>query len=371
MKIAVFGGYAPSLFRFRGPMMRAMVEAGHDVTGLAPGEEPALIAKLADMGVGYRPVPLGRTNLNPLEDFNSLRAITAVLREIRPDLLLSYTIKPVIYGSLAAARVGVPHRHAMITGLGSTLQGKGFKMGCMAALAKWLYRRGLARNEGVFFQNPDDRAFFEQHHLLPSGCRITMINGSGVDLDFFNDTPLPEGPLTFIMVARMTRDKGIAEYVEAARLLRARYPEIRFELLGPFDSNPTAISRNEVLAWEREGVVQYLGTTTDVRPFLAKAHVLVLPSYGEGTPRSVLEAMAMGRAVVTTLAPGCKETVIAGQTGFLVPTKDSVGLAEAMGRFRADRSLEVKMGKAARTYAEDKYDVHKVNSVILKALALF
>jgi len=370
MKVAVFGGYAPSLSHFRGPMMRAMVEAGHEVIGLAPGEDPVVIAKLAEIGVSYRSIPLGRTGLNPLEDLRTIRAITATLKEIRPDLLLSYTIKPVIYGSLAAARVGVPHRHAMITGLGSTLMGEGFKMSCMAALTKLLYRFGIAKNEGVFFQNPDDCAFFERNRLLAPGCRITLINGSGVDLEQFPCLPQPSGPLTFLMVARVTREKGVTEFVEAARLLKARHPDVRCQLLGPMDSNPSAISHNQVDAWEREGVVQYLGTTKDVRPYLAEAHVIVLPSYGEGTPRSVLEGMSSGRATVTTKVSGCKETVIEGQTGYLVPSKDPAALAEAMGRFKEDPTLAPIMGSAARAFAEDKYDVNKVNRVILQALGL-
>jgi glycosyltransferase involved in cell wall biosynthesis len=258
----------------------------------------------------------------------------------------------------------------MITGLGSALIGEGFKMTCLAMVAKWLYRRALAGNEGVFFQNPDDRAFFEQNHLLAPGCRITMINGSGVDLERFTYAAPPSGDLTFLMMARLTRDKGLVEFVEAARLLKARHPEVRCRLLGPLDSNPTAISQQQVSAWEREGIVEYLGSTDDVRPALAQAQVFVLPSYGEGTPRSVLEAMATGRAVVTTLAPGCKETVLEGQTGFLVPPRDPVALANAMGRFIEEPSLIPKMGIAARALAEDKYDVNKVNAVILKALGL-
>ncbi len=370
MKVAVFGGYAPSLSWFRGPMMRAMVEAGHEVIGLAPGEDPIVIEELAAIGVGYRAIPLGRTGLNPMEDLRTLRAIKTTLKEVRPDLLLSYTIKPAIYGSFAAAKVGIPHRHAMITGLGSSLIGEGFKMRCMAIVAKWLYRYGLARNEGVFFQNPDDHAFFVQNGLLSPQCRVTLINGSGVDLEHFSYAPQQTGPLTFLLVARLTRDKGVMEFVEAARILKKRHPDLRCQLLGPFDSNPSAIQPSQVTAWEQEGIIQYLGMSKDVRPLLAKAHVVVLPSYGEGTPRSVLEAMATGRAVVTTLAPGCRETVLEGKTGYLVAPKSSIALAEAMERFLSDPTLAADMGTAARIYAEDKYDVNKVNLVIMKALGL-
>ncbi|WLT30181.1 glycosyltransferase family 4 protein [Geothrix sp. PMB-07] len=368
--MAVFGSYAPSLWLFRAPMMRAMVAAGHEVIGLAPDGDQVLIDHLASIGVAYRHVPLGRTGLNPLEDLRSILAIRAALKELKPDVLLSYTIKPVIYGSYAASLVGVPHCHAMVTGLGSSLMGEGFKRKCMAFLSKWLYRKGLARVEGVFFQNPDNQAFFEANRLLPATCRITQINGSGVDLAQFPLTPQPAVPLTFLLVGRMTREKGIVEFVEAARRIKAKHPATRFHLLGGYDTNPSAISEAQIQAWVNEGVVQYLGTVKDVRPMLAEAQVMVLPSYGEGTPRSVLEAMAMGRAAVTTLAPGCKETVIDGQTGFLVPPKNIEALTEAMERFIADPGLATRMGIAARAYAEDKYDVDKVNAVIMKAMGL-
>ncbi len=379
MKIAVFGGFAPSLVRFRGAMLQAMVTEGHQVTALAPevdpvlslGEEPGAVqAELAAMGVAFRAVPLGRTGLNPVADLRCLRALAALFRELRPDVLLSYTIKPVIYGTLAAAWAGVPHRYAMITGAGSALEARDVPGQALAWVARALYRLGLARTEGVFFQNPDNRAFFESHHLLAPGCRVTLINGSGVDLAQFAPAPLPPGPTTFLMVARVSRDKGVPEFAEAARRVRARHPEARFVLVGPFDSNPSGLPRELVDQWVREGSLDYRGATQDVRPFLAEAHVFVLPSHGEGTPRSVLEAMACARAVVTTDVPGCRETVIPGQTGFLVPAKDAGALAQAMERFLDDPGLAARMGVAGRQYAIAKYDVHQVNAVILSAMGL-
>lgn len=370
MKIAVLGGYAPSLPHFRGPMIRAMVQAGHEVVAMAPGQDPIIVEKLAALGASYQAVPLGRTGMNPVEDLRSITALTRIFRDVKPDLILSYTIKPVIYGSIAAARAGVAHRHAMITGLGSALMGQGFKMRCISAMTRFLYRRGMARNHGVFFQNPDDRAFFEQNRMLPQGLKVTLINGSGVDLAHFTEAPLPDGPPTFLLVARLTRDKGLLEFVEAARLLRARHPAARCQVLGMLDTNPTAISRAQMDAWGREGIIEYLGTTKDVRPFLAASHAMVLPSYGEGTPRSVLEAMATGRAVITTLASGCKETVAPGENGYLVPVKNSLALAEAMVRLVEDPTLFRQMGRASRRIAEEKYDVDKVNAVILDALGI-
>ena len=350
--------------------MRAMIEAGHQVTALAPGPDADVEAKLAAMGIEYQSVRLSRTGMNPLRDLASIRALSRTFKDLKPDLILSYTIKPVIYGSIAAARAEIPHRFSMITGLGSGLQGTGLKGQSLALLIRRLYRWGLASNHGVIFQNPDDLAFFKNCALLPSGCRTTLINGSGVDLGDFSQAPQPEGALTFLMVARLVRDKGLLEYVEAARLLKASHPEVRCQLLGPFDTNPTAVSRDAVAAWESEGLIEYLGETQDVRPFLAKSHVVVLPSYGEGTPRSVLEAMATGRAVVTTLAPGCRETVLEGRSGFLVPVRDSAALADAMARFAEDPGLVVVMGSEGRAYAEVKYDVKAVNRDILRALGM-
>lgn len=379
MKVAVLGGYAQSLTKFRGPMMEAMVQAGHEVYGLAPAEDRALApevdpaevpAQLAAMGVGFIPVPLGRTGLNPVADLACLRHLAGLFRELQPDVLLSYTIKPVVYGSLAAAWAGVPHRYAMITGVGSVLEGRGWRLGPLAAVARGLYRLGLARDEGVFFQNPDNLAYFQANRLLPGNCRVTLINGSGVDLDHYTRVPLPEGPPTFLMVARLSRDKGVLEYAAAARWLKHRHPQARCVLVGPIDTNLTAVSRGLVDEWVREGTLDYRGHTQDVRPALREAHVFVLPSYAEGTPRSVLEAMAAGRAVVTTRAPGCKETVVEGQTGFLVPIRDALALGRAMERFVLEPGLAARMGDAGRTYAEEKYDVRKVNEVILAAMGL-
>jgi glycosyltransferase involved in cell wall biosynthesis len=370
MRIAVFGGHAPSLLNFRGPMLKALVDRGHRVFGLAPDFDPVTTGDLEAMGVACRTVALTRTGINPVRDLLTLASLARVLREVRPDLLLSYTIKPVIYGGLVAALLGVPRRHAMITGLGSALQGSGFRMGVLGALTKWLYRQGISRNHGIFFQNPDDRAFFDRNRLLASGCRVTLIDGSGVDLDRFAPAPLPAGPPRFLMMARLTRDKGVLDFVAAARILKGLHPEAECRILGPLDTNPTAITRADLGDWETEGVIRYLGERTDVRPELAEAHALVLPSYGEGTPHSVLEAMATGRAIVTTDAPGCRETVLEGRTGFLVPVRDPGALARAMARFCEDPSLAARMGPESRTYAETRYDVHRVNGAILGALGL-
>ena len=305
-----------------------------------------------------------------MRDVRTVRALTALYREIQPDVVLTYTIKPVIYGSLAARLAGVPRVCSMITGLGYSFGTTTWRQRALNPIVRSLFRLALARNEIVFFQNPDDlRQFVESG--LANDHQAVLVNGSGIDLAHFSVAPLPEGAPVFLLSARLIWEKGVGEYVEAARTLKAEYPAARFRLLGPLDPNPAAVSRAQLDAWRAEGVIEYLGFADDVRPAIAAASVFVLPSsYREGTPRSVLEALAMGRAVITTDAPGCRETVKRGENGFLVPTKDSRALADAMETFLRDPGLVRRMGARSRAIAEEKYDVHLVNQVMMRAMRL-
>lgn len=368
MHVVVFGGYADSLLNFRGPLLRALVANGHTVTACAPAASPDVLAKLAEMGVSYRDVALNRTGLNPISDIKTFWTLILLFRDIKPDALLSYTIKPVIYGSLAARLAGVPAIYSMITGLGYAFAAGG--RGWVGQVAKFLYRSALNGNRRVFFQNPDDRDFFVGAKILARAEQAVLINGSGVDLQHFGCVPVPENIPSFLLIARLIKDKGIIEYVEAARLVKFCHPAAQFHLLGPLDSNPNAISAAQISEWETEGAITYLGEAADVRPAIAACSVYVLPSYAEGTPRTVLEAMSMGRAVITTDAPGCRETVVDGVNGILVPTRDVAALAQAMLDLIESPDSIARMGKAGRSLAEEKFDVHKVNSAILGAMKL-
>jgi glycosyltransferase involved in cell wall biosynthesis len=282
-----------------------------------------------------------------------------------------YTAKPVIYGLIAARVAGVPFRAAMITGLGSALAGGPTRrQSALSHLLRGMYSIALRHAHVVFFQNPDDEQLFRRLRLVRSGQTIVRINGSGVDLAHYAVAPLPPGRITFLMICRLLRDKGVMEYVEAAKLVRGLRNDCRFQLLGPLDTNPTAITRDQLDAWIAEGAIEYLGDTADVRPFLADAHVCVLPSYGEGMPRSVLEAMSMGRAIVTTDVPGCRETVVPGVNGWLVAPRQVDGLASAMLRILEEPGDIERMGAASRQIAEQRFDVHAVNRVILDAMGL-
>ena len=371
MKVAVIGGFAQSLLNFRGSMIKAMVAKGHRVVAMAPDDQPSVRPALAAIGAEFEPAPLNRTGLNPLHDLWALRSLTTSLRRHRVDAVLCYTAKAVVYGLMAARIAGIPLRCAMITGAGSVLQTpRTFRQLLVNRSLRALYGVALRGAHLVFFQNQDDETLFRRLRLIGARQRLCRIDGSGVDLDQFAFTPSPEGPPTFLLVGRLLRDKGIFEYVEAARIVRQSRPDARFRLLGMYDNNPSAIQASQVQGWVDEGVIDYQGTVEDVRPQIAAAHVCVLPSYNEGLPRSILEGMSMGRPIITTDAPGCRETVVPGVNGFLAPVKDPSALAKAMLRaLQGPPSLAV-MGAASRALAERRFDVHLVNRAILGAMNL-
>ncbi len=370
-KVLVLASFAPSLVNFRGALLAEFVRLGHEVVASAPDEDVKTAKSLLDIGVKYRSIALQRTGLNPILDFRCLLSLIRLMKDVQPDILLAYTIKPVIYGSFAAKFTFVPRTFSIITGLGSTFTKATLKGILVRPLVCFLYRMALASNSIVFFQNPDDQGLFLDSGIIRKSKETVLVNGSGVDLNFFQISPPVLAPPAFLLIARLIKEKGIVQYAAAARILKQRYPGAVFRLVGPFDSNPSALRKDEVEKWERGGYIEYLGIADDVRPHIAAASVYVLPSYyGEGIPRTVLEAMAMGRPVITTDAPGCRETVLHGQNGFLIPIKDVGALVDAMEHFIKQSDLIGKMGRRSREIAVSKFDVHKVNATILNAMGL-
>lgn len=364
MKIAILGSHPFSLVNFRGSMIRGLADMGHEVHALAPGAMSFKI-RLSDLGAVAADVKMSRSGLNPMADMRTVVATYKLLKIIRPDLLFAYTIKPVVYGSMAAKLAGVRAVVSMITGLGWSFEQAGIK-----GMIKYLYKPALALNQAVVFQNPDDLAAFRTLGLIGKNKKTFISNGSGVDLEHFHQAPLPQGPPVFLCIARLLKAKGLAEYARACEILRAKYPKARFQLLGPHDPGPDGLDMDLVKSWNERGILEYLGQTEDVRPYLKQASVFVLPSYREGTPRTALEAMATGRPVVTTAVPGCRQTVLDGETGFLVPPRDSEALARAMENFMTTPELAAKMGGAAHELAREKFDVNKVNQTIFQAMGL-
>jgi glycosyltransferase involved in cell wall biosynthesis len=369
IKVLVVASLAESLPNFRGKLLSALHEAGAEVHVAAPelSADATSSAALSALGCQAHDIHLARTGLNPWQDLRTLLSLMMLLRRIRPSHMLAYTIKPVIYGILAAWLAGVPQRTALITGLGYAFNRRASGLrGLLQRLLRLLYRLALGRATRVIFQNPDDRALFIKLNLV-AASKTAVVNGSGIPLDVFHQQVLP-GPerCHFLLIARLLRDKGIYEFIDAARQVRARYPERAvFHLVGWIDSNPSAIRESDLQNWIDDGLIVFHGRLSDVRPSIGACHVYVLPSYREGTPRTVLEAMAIGRAVITTDAPGCRETVVDGDNGYLVPVADAAALASAMLRFCAEPALIARMGQRGREIAEEKYDVRKVNLQML------
>ncbi len=377
MKFLIIASYPASVFKFRGALIAAIQNVEFEIHIAAPefNDYPEERDQLEALGYVVHDIPMQRTGTNSVVDAQTLLALYSLMREIKPDYMIGYTIKPVIYGSLAAKLARVPHRFALITGLGYAFQGadeQGYKKSNLQKVMHKLYSVALTSTHKVFFQNPDDEALFKSMGILKPTAATKVVSGSGVDTSEYSvqdfpiddDKPLPK----FLLIARLLGDKGVREYAQAARIIKAKYPQAQFDLVGWIDDNPDAIEQQELDRWIDEGVVNFWGKLSDVKPAIAASSIYVLPSYREGTPRTVLEAMAMGRPIITTDAPGCRETVVDGYNGYLVPVKAVEELADAMERFIVTPELIEQMGTASRQFVEEKFDVHTVNQVMLKEM---
>lgn len=375
MKIMIALNAAWNLVNFRTGLIRALVAEGYEVVAVAPPDE--YVSRLNEPGCRYVPLPMDNKGTHPGRDLLLLWRFYHLLRRERPDVLLSYTIKPNIYGSLAAHALGIRVINN-IPGLGTTF----IRDTWLTKLVRTLYRVALHRSVRVFFQNEDDRNLFVQDGLVPANV-TDRIPGSGINLQRFSTTavdyaaeraPSPMGDkerIRFLLIARMLWDKGVGEYVEAAREIRRRHAEVEFGLLGFLDvQNPTAISRLQMQNWVNEGAINYLGETDDVRPYIAASDCVVLPSfYREGVPRTLLEAAAMARPIITTDAVGCREVVEDGVNGFLCEPRNASDLGEKMARMVAlshDERLE--MGRRGREKMVREFDEQIVIDKYLQAI---
>ena len=366
----VIGVQPQSLTNFRGDLIRALRSAGVRVTAMAEPAPPREVAAIEALGCDFRPYPVRRNSLAPAADVQTLRALRRAVRETKPDLVLAYTIKPVIWGGLALRGVPDVRFLALITGLGFAFQGEGLSRRALTELVVRLYRAALWRADAVIFQNTGNRDEFLARRIVPAEkCHI--VDGSGVDTGAFAVTPLSVAAGTrFLLIARLLGEKGIREYVEAAAIVRARHPATEFHLVGPADPSPDGIPLPEVEGWHAAGTIRYHGEAKDVRPFIAESHIYVLPSYHEGMPRTVLEAMAMGRPILTTDVPGCRETVVQAENGWLVPKADAKALAERMIWFIENRDQWERMGAASRRIAVERFDVRKINAEMLRIMGV-
>ena len=353
-----------NVWNFRQPLVRALLERGHRVTVLAPRD--AAVANIESLGCRFEHLEMNGGGLNPLELPRLARQFKSSFENDRPDIIFSYTIKNNLVGATVAKRLGIPFI-PNVTGLGTAfLSGK-----WLARLTKWLYRFAFKALPVVFFQNPDDRELFVESGLIKPE-QAQLLPGSGVDLDWFSPTPPQKNPKTiFLMVARLLRDKGVEEYVDAARLVTRKHSDVTFELLGPLDdSNRSAIDKATLDDWIAEGVIDYLGEVHDVRPYMAASSCVVLPSYREGAPRTLIEAAAMARPVIATRVAGCTAVVDENRTGLLCDTKSAQSLADAAQRFLAlSPEAQADMGRAGREKMAREYDQAIVVQAYLVAMA--
>lgn len=369
-KVLLVSRCAWTLYNFRSGMMRALKKNGNIVIGGGAAGD-GFEEKIEALGIPFIGLPVDKKGLNPRADLRLFCKLYTWYRRERPHIVHHFTIKPVIYGCLAAHLARVPRIINTITGLGYVFIGE--EKPWLKPLVESMYRVSIRRADFTFFQNKDDMDFFLKRRLVKDS-KAGLLPGSGVDCEFFAPPskmkpPNDEAP-TFLMVARLLRDKGVYEYVEAAHLVKYHFPTVRFQLLGePDERNPNVIPRKDLDRWQSEGVVEWLGKVSDVRPAMAQADVVVLPSYREGIPRALLEGAAMGKPLITTDAVGCREVVDEGINGLLVPIKDVQALAKAMTKMIKDPSIRHEMGRAGRLKIEKEFDERIVIRKVIKAYA--
>jgi glycosyltransferase involved in cell wall biosynthesis len=372
VKIVVLSSLAFSLINFRGKLIEEMRKTGAQVIAVAPDDDPEVRAKLATMGVEFRTVPMARTGTDVFADCATIAAYVRLLREVRPDKVVAYTQKPIIYGGIASRIAGIGQFYALMSGLGYVFS----EVASGKRLLKWvfckLYRAGLRNASRIFVFNSDDRPDMVAAGIISASAPVIEVPGSGVDLERFEHKPLPEGPLRFVMIGRMMRDKGVWEYAEAAASVVQRHPDIKFTLIGRAEpDNETGLGPADIARLKSEYPVDVIDGTDDVPAFLARHHVFVLPTYyREGLPRTILEALAIGRAVITTDTPGCRDAVTPGVNGLLIPVRDAHALAQAMEGLVTDRALVEQMAARSRELAERRYDVRKVNALLLEQMGI-
>lgn len=354
-----------NIWNFRRPIIAALLAEGHRVTILAPEDDS--VGQLEEMGCRFLPLQMDSKGLHPLRDLALIRRLRRAFAAERPDLILSYTIKNNIYGALAARSLRIPFI-PNVSGLGTAF----LSGGALQFVAEMLYRAAFHSLPTVFFQNCEDRDLFVARRLVREQ-QTRVLPGSGIDLAHFAPADFPEvgAPPTFLMIGRLLRDKGVHEFVEAAGLVKAVHPKARFQLLGAVDSqNRTAIDRLAVDKWQESHGIEYLGTCDDVRNAIAEAHCVVLPSYREGAPRTLIEAAAMARPLIATDVAGCRSVVDDGVSGFLCTARSSEALANACLRFlKLPRATQIALGEAGRAKMEREFDQAHVVSAYRQAIA--
>ena len=366
MKFILISPKNRTAYNFRGDLIKKIIASGYEVVVTGPNRDN--VEKIEELGARFVEIPMNKNGVNPLNDLKYLSALKKLFKTEKPDVTLGYTSKPVIYGSIAAKMAKVKHIAAMVTGAGYAFTAKTSKAKLIKAIMSMLYKKAFKSADVVIFQNTDDKEQFITEKLVKEE-KCVIVNGSGVNTEKFAVAPFPE-QMTFFMLSRVMNSKGIREYLRACEIVKEKHPEVRLMLLGACEGIQDSISPEALKEYVDRGIIEHFGETDTVADYYKQCSVYVLPSYREGTPRTVLEAMAMGRPIITTDAPGCRETVIDGKTGFLVPIMDAEAVAEKMCIFLENPELIETMGKESLSYCKEKFDVNKVNEDMCKYLEI-
>ena len=371
--ILIIASYGPSLINFRISLITKLISKGHKVSVASPRENftDDLQKKIKDLGITINFFSLSRTSLNFFRDLKTIKEIFKIIKNSKPDMIISYTAKPVIYTGLILKYFTKINYFPLITGLGFAFtESHLVKQKIIKYLMINLYKIALKKAVKISFQNVDDQLLFLQLRIIKKKYLSNVTNGSGVDLNLYPFSNLPSKPI-FLMISRLLVDKGVREYVEAARIVRSHFSNVSFQLAGYLDENPSGITNDELQTWINKGDIEYLGEVKSVQSILKSCRFFVLPSYREGTPRSTLEALATGRPIITTDVPGCRETVIHKKNGLLVPVKNYIALANAMMKLLNEKNETIeKMAYESYLIAKNKYEINKVNQSILNIMSL-
>ena len=361
-----------SLSNFRGDLIKHLLSKGFKVYCGGPDFEESTLNLVRDLGGIPIPFHLQRTGLNPLSDYNTIQELKNLMTEHKIDILFPYTIKPVIYGSFAAKKLGIPVI-SLITGLGFTFSRVTTKAKVLQSVTEFLYRKALKSNKAVIFQNSDDLQLFKNHKIVAENQSLHVVNGSGINLEKFAFKPRKHSlnsAVKFVLVARLMKEKGVELLMNAARQLKPKYPHSEFHIIGePPENSSSAVSKKELEELNENGTIVYHGKSMNVAKAISELDIFVLPTYyREGVPRSILEALSSGMPIITTMQPGCKETVLDGKNGFLIAPKEEKPLVEAIKYFLDNPEQIEIMGQESRKLAENKFDVNLSNNDILSII---
>ncbi|WP_296317514.1 glycosyltransferase family 4 protein [Winogradskyella sp. UBA3174] len=369
-RILIVASLSASLINFRGDFIASLVKNGFTVYAAAPDHPERIRVKLEALGAIPLEFSLNRTGLNPIKDLNSISELKTLIKEYKIDLVFPYTVKPVIYSSIAANKCKVPVI-SLITGLGFAFTGLTFKARVLQRLNETLYKLSIRKNKIIIFQNNDDYQLFLDRKIISKDNKVALVSGSGVNLNQYKTRVKKNtsDTISFLMVARLIKEKGIALYLEAAKTLKEKYPKAEFHVIGAPDKSPSAIKLEELNALHENGTIIYHGNQRNVPEHLYNRDVFVLPTYyREGIPRSILEALSVGLPIITTNTPGCKETILKDKNGILIKPMNLNELTNAMEYFLINKEKIEEMGINSRAYAENRFDVNIINNDLINLI---